>query len=110
MQHLIFIPGQVSLLKTGEHISKGMGTEKLYPVCVCVCVFVYLRAGWAERGWWRGRGEGRDGHLVYCIVVSAETQRITSFSLQFEQTATHTPTPVLYLISPLSVTLCPLFM
>lgn len=109
MQHLIFIPGQVSLLKTGEHISKGEGDREAVSR-VCVCVFVYLRAGWAERGWWRGRGEGRDGHLVYCIVVSAETQRITSFSLQFEQTATHTPTPVLYLISPLSVTLCPLFM
>lgn len=67
MQHLIFIPGQVSLLKTGEHISKGMGTEKLYPVCVCVCSFTSGLAGLREGG---GGGEGKGGTAIWFIASS----------------------------------------
>lgn len=63
MQHLIFIPGQVSLLKTGEHISR----EAVSRVCVCVCSFTSGLAGLREGG---GGGEGKGGTAIWFIASS----------------------------------------
>lgn len=68
MQHLIFIPGQVSLLKTGEHISKRYGDrEAVSRVCVCVCSFTSGLAGLREGG---GGGEGKGGTAIWFIASS----------------------------------------